>query len=82
MLNVHAGAAACVTLNVLPAIVSVPVRGVCAVLASTRVAHRAVAAAAAPDVTCSQVALGAAVHAQPAFAVTATLPVPPAATTL
>jgi hypothetical protein len=70
---------ACVTVNVLPAMVSVPVRGVVAVEAATAKVTDAVPLPVAPVVTDSHAALLVAPQAQPAAAVTATLPVPPAA---
>ena len=73
-------AAACVTVNVIPAIVSVPVRlAPVAVLAATLNATVPPPDPVAPPVTESHEVLLAAVHAQPAPAVTVLLPVPDAA---
>ena len=76
---VYEHAAACVTVNVLPAAVSVPVRIVPAVLAATVNATVPFPDPDAPPVTVIHVLLLVAVHAQPAAVVTALLPVPPAA---
>jgi len=76
MENVHA--VACVTVNVLPAIVSVPVRTKPELTAAENVTVP-FPLPLAPAVIVSHVALLAAVHAQPAPAVTATgapLPAP------
>ena len=77
-LKVHA-AAACVTVNVVPAIVSVPVRFVVAVCAATLKPTPPLPLPVAPLVTVIQLALLAADQAQPDPAVTALLPVPPLA---
>jgi hypothetical protein len=74
-------AAACVTVNVWPATVSVPVRAVVAVLAAALKETVPLPEPLAPLVTASQEALLTAVHAQPVPAVTFTVPVPPAAGT-
>src|SRR5207244_7607218 len=78
--EVH-GTPACVTVNVLPAIVSVPVREVPAVFAATLNVTLPLPEPDAPVVTVIHVALLTAVHAQPVGAVTVVLPVPPPATT-
>ena len=75
----YAQAPACVTLNVVPAIVSVPDRLVVAVLAATLNAVVPGPVPLAPAVTLIHAALLAAVQAQPAPAVTVLLPVPAAA---
>jgi hypothetical protein len=68
--------------KVLPPIVMVPARVVVAVLAAALKATLPLPVPLAPDVTVSQdVLLLTAVHAQVPPAVTATLPVPPAAAT-
>jgi hypothetical protein len=72
-------AAACVTVNVAPAIVSVPVRPVVTVFAATLNPTLPGPDPDAPLVSVIQAALLLAVHAQPAPAVTVLLPVPPAA---
>ena len=72
-------AAACVTVNVAPAIVSVPVRPVVTVFAATLNPTVPLPDPAAPLVSVIQDALLAAVHAQPLATVTALLPLPPAA---
>ncbi len=69
-------AAACVTVNVAPAIVNVPVRLEAAVLAATLNATVPSPDPDAPPVTVIQAALLVAVHAQPVAAVTVLLPVP------
>jgi hypothetical protein len=69
--------ALCVTVNVFPAMVSVPVRLVVAVLAATRNATVPDADPDAPLVTVSHDVWLAAVQAQPAPVVTALFPVPP-----
>ena len=70
--------AAWLTVNVAPAIVNVPFRGVPRLLAVTLNPTLPLLLPLAPDVTVSHgVLLLAAVHAQPAPAVTVTLPVPP-----
>jgi len=77
--NVH-GAAACVTENVWPAIVSVPLREVPFGFAATLNATVPPPLPLAPLVTVNQpVLLLTPVHAQPANAVTVVDPVPPAA---
>jgi hypothetical protein len=74
--NVHgdATAAACVTVNVCPATLRVPVRCVPA-LAAMLYPTTPFPFPVAPDVTVIHVALLAAVHAQPDPAVTAIVPV-------
>ena len=76
--GVHA-AAACVTVNVAPAIVSVPVRVEATVFAATLKPTVPLPDPVAPLVTVIHAALLAAVHAQPVGIVTSLLPVPPAA---
>jgi len=76
-----AGTAACVTVNVCPAIVRVPVRAAPA-FAATANATVPLPLPVAPDVMVIHGALLLAVHAQPAVVVTSELPVPPAAATL
>jgi hypothetical protein len=71
--NVH-GSAACVIVNVCPAIVSVPVRSDPG-LAPIENATAPLPTLDAPEVTVIQVAFDVAVHAQPLAADTATLPV-------
>ena len=78
VLNVQL-AAACVTLNVTPAIVNVPERLVVAVLAATLKPTLPLPVRAAPLVTVIQEAWLTAVHAHPLPAVTVLLPVPPPA---
>ena len=74
--------AACVTVNVWPPIVSVPLRGVPLGFAVALKATEPVPLPLAPLVTVSQdVSLLTPVHAHPAGAVTAVDPVPPPATT-
>jgi hypothetical protein len=73
--------AAWVTVNVEPAMVSVPVRLVVPVLAATLNVTGPDPEPEAPEVTVIHVALLAAVHRQPAATVTVLLPVPPAAAT-
>ncbi len=76
------GAAACVTENVWPAIVSEPLRCVAFGFASAANATEPVPLPLAPLVTVShEVLLLTPVHAQPANVVTVVEPVPPAATT-
>ena len=76
------GAAACVTLNVWPAMVSVPVRALVFGLADALNATVPVPLPLAPLVTVNHdVLLLTPVHAHPAGAVTAVDPVPPPATT-
>ena len=72
-------AAACVTVNVAPAIVSVPVRPVVRVFAAMLNAAVPEAAPVAPPVTVIHAALLMVAQVHPAVAVTALLPVPPAA---
>ena len=72
-------AAACVTVNVAPAIVSVPVRLDATVFAATLNPTVPLPEPVAPPVNVIQAALLAAVHAHPVEAVTLLLPVPPAA---
>jgi len=74
IVNVH-GAPAWVTVNVLPAIVSVPVREVEPVLAPTLYVTVPLPVPLAPAVTLSQPALVVAVQTHPALAVTVTVPV-------
>jgi hypothetical protein len=72
--------AASVTVNVLPPIVSVPLMGDVVVFAAAEKPTVPLPDPELPDVMVSQLALlELAVHAQPAGAVTPTLPVPPAA---
>jgi hypothetical protein len=72
--------AASVTVNVVPAIVIVPLWALVPVLAAALKATVPLPVPLAPEVTVSQdVLLLTAVHAHAAPAVTATLPVPPAA---
>jgi hypothetical protein len=78
--GVHA-AAASLTVNVLPPIVSVPLREVVDGFAAALNATDPLPLPDAPDVTVNQLSLLAAVHAQPVAAVTATVPVPPVAVT-
>jgi hypothetical protein len=66
------------TVTVCPAIVSVAVRGSAPLLASAANATEPFPLTAVTDAIFSHDALEAAVHAQPAPAVTVTLPVPPA----
>jgi hypothetical protein len=76
------GAPACVTVKVLPAIVSVPVRGVVAVFAATSKVTVPLPVPVAPVARVIHPALLVAVHAQPVAALTETaLPVVPAAAT-
>ena len=75
------GTPACVTVKVLPEIVSVPVRDVPAVLAAIVNVTVPPPDPVAPAVTVIHVALLTAVHAHPVGAVTVVLPVPPPATT-
>jgi hypothetical protein len=72
-------AAACVTVNVAPAIVSVPVRLAAIVFAATVNAAVPLPEPVAPLVTVIHGALLAAVQEQPVATVTLLLPVPPAA---
>ena len=75
----HGGAAACVTVNVWPAIVSVPVRSA-PVFAAIVKSTDPLPVPLAPDVIVNHAALLTAVHAQPAVVVTVTVvPGPPAA---
>jgi hypothetical protein len=67
----------CVTVNVLPAMVSVPVRDVVAVVAATANVTVPFAEPEAPPVTVSHDALLVALHAHPAPAATPTVPLPP-----
>ena len=73
------GTAACVMVNVDPAIVSVPTRLVVPVWAATLTATVPDPVPAAPAVTVIHAALLTAVHTHPAPALTVVLPVPPAA---
>jgi hypothetical protein len=70
-------AAACVTVNVAPAMVSVPVRLEATVFAATVKPAVPVPDPAAPLVSVIQDALLAAVHAQPVATLTVLVPVPP-----
>jgi hypothetical protein len=72
--NVH-GAPACVTVKVLPAIVSVPVRDPAPVFAPTLYVTVPLPFPFEPPVTDSQLVFVVAVQMQPALAVTATVPV-------
>ena len=72
-------AAASLTVKVAPAIVKVPLRAAVVVFAAALMPTAPLPLPLAPEVTLSQVALLAAVHAQPAPAVTLTVPVPPEA---
>jgi hypothetical protein len=72
-------AAACVTVNVAPAIVNVPVRIDAAGFAAMSNVTEPLPDPVAPPVTVIHAALLAAVHAQPVAAVTLLLPLPPAA---
>jgi hypothetical protein len=72
------GAAAWVTVNVVPPIVSVPVRGVVVVLAATLYVTEPLPLPVAPAVTVIQASLLVAVQPQPLAAVTVTVPVPAA----
>jgi hypothetical protein len=82
---VHAGggggAAGCVTVNVWPPIVSVPVRAAPVFAAALNVTDP-LPVPAAPAVIVIHVALLVAVHAHAACVVTATFPVPPPAATV
>ena len=78
MQSERAGAAACVTVNVWPAMVMVPVRALPG-FAATLNATEPFPVPLAPDVTVIQFAGLFAVQAQPLPAVTATVPLPPAA---
>lgn len=69
----------CVTVNVDPAIVSVPVRLVVPALAATAKVTVPAPTPAAPVLTVIQEALLTAVHVQPVPALTVVLPLPPAA---
>jgi hypothetical protein len=75
-------AAACVTVNVLPPAVTVPVRDVVRVFAATLYATLPLPLPVAPAVMPIHVALLVAVHSHPIAAVTAIVPVPPPATAL
>ena len=72
-------AASCVTVNVVPAMVSVPVRLDATVFAATSKVTEPLPDPVAPPVRVIHAALLAAVHAQPVAAVTPLLPLPPAA---
>jgi len=74
-------APACSIVNVWPAIVIVPVRGAPVAFAWTVNSTVSLPDPLAPFVTVTQAALVAAVHAQPAPAVTVTVPDPPATVT-
>jgi hypothetical protein len=80
MLNAQLGAAAWVTVNVWPATVSVADRVEVEVFAAAVKLTVPLPEPLDPAVTVTHPALLAAVHEQPAAAVTATLPEPPAAT--
>ena len=67
------------TVNVMPAIVRVPLWALVPVLAAALKATVPLPVPLAPEVTVSHDALLTAVHAHPAPAVNVTLPVPPAA---
>ena len=69
------GTPACVTVTLWPAMVSVAVRAVAVVLATALNATVPLPVPLAPEVTVSQLALLAAVQAQPVGAVTDTEPV-------
>jgi hypothetical protein len=73
------GAPAWVTVNVLPPIVSVPVRGLVVGFAATLYVTDPFPLPVAPALMVIQATLLVAVHAQPAAAVTVTVPLPPAA---
>jgi len=75
--NEHALAGVCVTVNVLPAMVSVPLRAVAPVCAATVNATLPAPDPAAPAVTVIHAALLVAVHVHPEAAVTVLLPDPP-----
>ena len=74
IVNVH-GAPACVTVNVWPAMVSVPVREPAPVLAPTLYVTVPSPVPFEPAVTDSHAVFVVAVHVHPALAVTLTLPV-------
>jgi hypothetical protein len=78
MLNAQP-AAACVTVKLWPAIVSVAVRATVVAFAATLKLTVPLAEPLDPAVTVTQLAPLVAVHAQPVVVVTATLPVPPLA---
>jgi len=69
---------ACVTMNVWPATVRLPLRCVVAVLAATAKETAPLPMPVPPALTVNQGALAAAVQAHPAPALTATVPLPPA----
>jgi hypothetical protein len=71
----------CDTVNVCPAMVTVPVRKAVVGLAATVYPTDPLPLPLAPEVTVIQLALLTPVHAQPADVVTVTVPVPPPATT-
>jgi hypothetical protein len=75
------GAAACVTVNVCPPAVMVPVRGVVVELAATLKVTAPLPEPLAPPVMVIQLALLVAFHVHPADVVTVTAPVPPSAST-
>ena len=79
--HVLVAAAACVTVKVFPAIVSVPERDVVPVLAVAENATVPFPVPLAPDVIDSHDTLSVVVHVQPAATVTVTEPVPPDAPT-
>ena len=72
-------AAACVTVNVAPAIVSVPVRLEATVFEAMSNVAEPLPDPVAPPVRVIHAALLAAVHAQPVATLTLLLPLPPAA---
>ena len=74
-------APACVTVNVLPATVNVPVRGVDAVVAAAVKLTDPLPVPLAPALMVSHATLLVADHPHPAPAVTPTVPLPPAAAT-
>src|SRR5204862_6375654 len=78
----EAQAPACVTVKVAPAIDNVPVRPVVAVFAAMENDAVPEAVPVAPPVTVIHAALLRAAQVHPAVAVTAVLPVPPAAETV
>jgi hypothetical protein len=75
-------AAACVTVNGWPPMLTVPVREVRAVFALTVSDTVPLPVPLAPELTMIQAAVLAAVQRHPVFAVTPTLAVPPAAAVL
>jgi len=81
-LKAHDDAEACVTVNVCPAIVSVPVRVVPVEFAAAEKVTSPFAVPDAPAVMVSQVALLVAVHVHPLAELTVTEPEPPTEATL